>query len=318
MIDFGSNLKTLVEDKLDVKVVPTQIVQIGENRVSLQLNGHSEEIEAILDSLKTAPTDAELEKLSQEGIEINFLNEEGCAPYSTDIVKTDNGLFYKGRRVVIHIATAHPDKNRNTPIKQLHKYHLHYCEELKKQKAQGNLEKYRVSLSRDGTFHYVFKDGAVPNQKLYVCRRCLSDFNPGVDYRTLDVVNFDLQKFFDSQPQTLQNGDSPKLLFDGLDISGMDMDYQTLSDEYRKDWRKISIQRKKAVNYTCQECGWRPKEKKDRKYIHTHHIDKNKSNNLSSNLKVLCIECHYYNYHKTRTSDRQYLKFVDLRNKGLI
>ncbi len=306
MMNFGSNLKTLIEDRLGVKVVPTQIVQIGENRVSLQLNGHSEEIEAILDSLKTAPTDAELERLSQEGIEINFINEEGCAPYSTDIVKTDNGLFYKGRRVVIHIATAHPDHNRRTPIKQLHKYHLHYCEELKKQKAKGNLEKYRVSLSRDGTFHYVFKDGAVPNQKLYVCRRCLSHFNPGVDYKTLDVINFDLQKL-----------DSPKLLFDGLDISGMDMDYQTLSDEYRKDWRKISIQRKKAVNYTCQECGWRPKQNRDKRYIHTHHIDKDKSNNLSSNLKVLCIACHY-NYHPTRKSDRQYLKFVDLREKGLI
>jgi len=324
---FGDKLRSLIEDS-GIEVPKVQIVQVGNSKVSLKFTGTNSEIEAILESLRNPPTREELETLEKDGIEINFENEEGCAPYSKDIITTDNGLFYKGRRVVLHIAEAYYKNTPSTPVEKLHKYHLHYCQALQEQKAKGNLEKYRVSLSKDGKFHYSFKGRTVEKQKLNVCQACLRDFYSkeefdkiGVKKKTyiqdgetkikLDVSDFSLQNFLASQPETVQAGDSPKFLFDGLNVDGMDIDYLSLPTDYRKNWREISIERKKAENYTCQECGWKPTQPKEKKYIHTHHMDKNKNNNLSSNLKVLCIKCHF-NYHPSlKEKSKDYKMFVD-------
>jgi len=307
MISFGSSLKKMVED-FGIEVPNIKIVKVGDFKVSVDVSGSDSEIQTILESLRNPPSKKELETLEKDGIEVNFENEIGCSPYSKDIVTTENGMFFKGHRVVLHIAEAFYKHTKYTEVSKLHKYHLHYCQALKQQKEKGNLDKYRVSLSKNGEFYYTFKEGQVSNQKLNVCRKCLGDFNPDIDFWKLDIQNFSLQNFLDSQPKTVQNGDSPKLLFDGLSLNGMDFDYNSVSSEYRKDWREISISRKRAENYTCQDCGWKPIKDKNRRYIHTHHLDKNKSNNLSSNLKVLCIKCHF-EHHPSLKDTEDYKDF---------
>jgi len=305
-INFGTNLRNLVES-FGIETPNIEIVQIGDSKISLNMKGANSDIEAILESLKSPPSDFELQTLEKDGIEIKFENGEGCAPYSKDIITTDNGLFFKGRRVVLHIAEAYYENSKLTEASQLHKYHLHFCQALQDQKAKGNLEKYRISLSKDGKFHYVFKKnkgGIIKGQRLNVCTNCLRDFYS----KEKRVSDFDLDKFLNSQTKTVQNGDSPKFLFDGLNLEGMDFDYNSISSEYHKNWREKSIARKKAENYTCQECGWKPLKDKNRRFIHTHHLDKNKSNNLSSNLKVLCIKCHFQ-YHPTLKYITDYKKF---------
>lgn len=310
MISFGSSFRRLVED-FGIEVPNVKVVKIGDSKISLNLSGSNFEIDALLESLRNPPSQKELETLETDGIEINFENEVGCSPYSKDIIQTENGMFYKGRRVVLHIAEAFYKNTKYTEVSKLHKYHLHYCDILKQQKGNGNIAKYRISLSKNGEFHYTFggkERWVVTNQKLNVCTNCLGDFTPNIDYRMLNVSNFSLKDFLDSQPKTVQTGDSPKFLFDGLNLDGMDFDYNSVSAEYHKDWREISIARKKAENYTCQECGWKPNKDKNRRFIHTHHLDKNKGNNLSANLKVLCIQCHF-NYHPTLKDTEDYKKF---------
>jgi hypothetical protein len=325
--NFGTNFLNLIKS-FGIDVPEIRQTKVGSQDISLKFNNSDREIDEILKSLSQTLSQSELEILEKDGIEINFENEEGCSPLSNDIITTDDGLFYKGRRVLLHIAQqTYKRKTKSTPPEDLHKYHLHYCQSLKEQKAKGNLEKYRVSLSEDGKFHYVFSKengGVVRNQKLNVCKTCLKDFYKKDDYEkigvtynkkknSLDVSGFKLKDFFDNQPKTVLDGDSPKFLFDGLNISGMDMDYNEVSAEYRDDWREISIARKKAKNYTCEECGWSPKSSKEKKYIHTHHMDKDKSNNLSSNLKVLCIDCHF-NYHPTLKGNAEHEKFLEIKN----
>jgi hypothetical protein len=209
----------------------------------------------------------------------------------------------------LHITQAYFKNNKFTAPEKLHKYHLHYCKALKDQKAKGNLDKYRVSLSKDETFHYVFSEkngGVIKNQKLDVCGYCSRDL------QNKKPKDFDLAKFLDEQPKTVLYGDSLEFLFDGLNVKGMDLDFNDLSVEYRENWREISIARKKAENYTCQECGWKPRNTNEKKYIHTHHMDKNKGNNLSSNLKVLCMDCHY-NYHPTLRKGEEYNKLLKIK-----
>ena len=47
---------------------------------------------------------------------------------------------------------------------------------------------------------------------------------------------------------------------------------------------------RKRDSYTCQKCGRRPYNIRDR--FACHHIDYNKRNNLEKNLITLCISCH--------------------------
>ena len=53
-------------------------------------------------------------------------------------------------------------------------------------------------------------------------------------------------------------------------------------------YRQIMI--REGIELTCQNCGSKNK-------IQIHHKDKNRSNNLVSNLMVLCSKCHA-NHHK--------------------
>jgi hypothetical protein len=304
MIDFGDKLKTLVESYgIEVTEHNSEYKTLESRRVVKKSS-----LQDILDSMSISKE--ELEQLETGGgIEIGFQNDDGCPAYSTDLTFTEEGLFFKGRRVVLYISKAYYENSKSTPVDKLHKYHLHFCKALRNQKNKGNLEKYRVSLSKKGEFHYAFSNrngGVVPNQKLNVCGYCSRDL------KNQPPRYFNLQDFLETSSQEIPKSSSPKLVFDGLNISGMDMDYNEVSAEYRDDWREISIARKKAKNYTCEECGWSPKSSKEKQYIHTHHIDKNKSNSLSSNLKVLCIDCHY-NYHPTLKGNAEHEKFLEIK-----
>ncbi|EJF07132.1 hypothetical protein ThvES_00007650 [Thiovulum sp. ES] len=324
MLNFGSSFKKLVQDS-GIEIIERITIKTANGEKRIKLGGSQEENQVIANALSKNLSADEVRILEKSGVEIEFTNENGCALYSEDLIRTDNGLFYKGRRVLLHIAQRTSVK-KNSPD-NLPKYHLHYCKALEMQKNNGNLEKYRVSLSQDGTFHFSFGDKFISDQKLHVCKTCVKELYPnykemGVsderkfykgEYRnTLNVSYFSLKKHFQTRPETVIDGDSPKLVFDGLDVSGMDMDYQEVSNEYRKEWRKISIERKKAQNYTCQECNWKPRNANEKKYIHTHHMDKNKGNNLSSNLKVLCMECHYNN-HPTLKEKQPYKDFLKIK-----
>jgi hypothetical protein len=56
-------------------------------------------------------------------------------------------------------------------------------------------------------------------------------------------------------------------------------------NRYNSNWEKLS--KKLRLIYPCAICG-----ENDYKLKEVHHIDKNKKNNSTDNLIVLCIDCH--------------------------
>lgn len=48
---------------------------------------------------------------------------------------------------------------------------------------------------------------------------------------------------------------------------------------------------------TCRICGIKPENKSD---LHLDHIDGNRSNNESTNLQTLCVDCHKYKTNKQK------------------
>ena len=61
---------------------------------------------------------------------------------------------------------------------------------------------------------------------------------------------------------------------------------------YTRDWDEISRRYREAHNFTCERCGLHIDDLFDQQYIHCHHKDSNKLNNIESNLECLCIRCH--------------------------
>lgn len=71
---------------------------------------------------------------------------------------------------------------------------------------------------------------------------------------------------------------------------------------YIINWQQVSYCFRDTKLFTCEKCGYRAKESNERKFLHTHHIDKVKTNNKRNNLQCLCVKCHSEidDYHKEK------------------
>jgi len=120
-----------------------------------------------------------------------------------------------------------------------------------------------------------------------------------------DVANFNLKDFHK------QN----KSFFD-FDTSLIEKGEYAKANVYSRKWTEISNQIKTKRDYSCESCGWRPTNSYEKRFIHTHHQNGDKTNNRDDNLKVLCIKCHSNVdiYHKRIKSTSNYKEFLSLTN----
>lgn len=210
---------------------------------------------------------------SKKGQEINDLNKI--------FEKEDGTLGYEGVKdnVLMYINTRKTERIKEWGYP---KYHIAFCDVLEKQKAKGVLDSYVLAIKTeddpDFDFYEIHNDDFKENYttKLSVCRMCLKKL--GYDNSLEGVRNFSLRKFFDKY--------SDLIYLPQLDESY----YLENGNFYPEDWEKISYNYRKSVNWKCEKCG---KDcRKNKRYLHTHHINSVKTNNKESNLKALCLRCH--------------------------
>lgn len=63
---------------------------------------------------------------------------------------------------------------------------------------------------------------------------------------------------------------------------------------YAREWQKISKNYRAKQDFKCESCSIQITNPVDRRYLHTHHKNGDKTNNKESNLECLCILCHSY------------------------
>ncbi|MGQ9799739.1 MAG: HNH endonuclease [Ignavibacterium sp.] len=63
---------------------------------------------------------------------------------------------------------------------------------------------------------------------------------------------------------------------------------------YDRNWQRISKNYRKKRNYSCELCGITIDNPADRRFLHVHHKNGDKSNNRDSNLQCLCVLCHSF------------------------
>lgn len=84
-------------------------------------------------------------------------------------------------------------------------------------------------------------------------------------------------------------------------------------NEYTPDWSIISRKLREEYNWTCQNCQIQL-ENNLKRFLHVHHINGQKTDNKSANLKVLCIRCHSEQpEHQHLCNHQDYFDFMQLQ-----
>ena len=196
------------------------------------------------------------------------------------------------KKAVIHIVdiSSRPENWGNPKI------HIHNCKTIKKMKEMGRVYRYKASGRKDGQF-FLIKEDKKWRESLEICSHCLKIFNHAFELNKTKAT-FSIREYLDK---------------DFLDSSlpETEWDICAVPDRYTGCWPEISKRRKIQENYTCEKCGIDLSKQEDKKFLHTHHTDGNKANNIKENLKVLCIKCHAMEPgHSHIKSSPQYKEFI--------
>jgi hypothetical protein len=271
--------------------------------VDLDLNNLRKAMGAELGAYTPAPltilTLEEIEQLQTEGIEI---------PLEDVKVLNDGTYVYKGRRVVVHIRDVEEYGDRYS----LPRFHLAMCSTLGQMIEHGRYQKrYVVSTRDDGRFRiHRIRNGNITKleEPLNVCQNCLEELHyehfslqMTASKRKMAVQKFSLKTFFDEFDRTCVWA-TPK--YD---------DKNAPPNVYSVHFYRIARAIKEQRGYRCENpaCRLDLSHPDDHRFLHAHHIDADKSDSQSSNIRLLCIGCHADQFKHSHLRDSpDYAQFI--------
>lgn len=210
--------------------------------------------------------------------EIELFENEGLDTDLRDVYTSQEGELFTVlkdgsiRKTIVHICNISNYKAEW----DLPKFHIFECTTLTKMRDVNRGHRYKKASRDDGKFWMIHASGG-KYEYLNICNyNCLEQHNLIYDNQT--VASFDVKTYLDAPIQHVQ----PYIT--------NELDMTTIPSSYVKNWSAISTERKQYHKWTCQECFYDLNDCK--KYLHTHHVNADITNNKHENLKVLCIECH--------------------------
>ena len=169
------------------------------------------------------------------------------------------------------------------------RYHVADCRTLEEMRQRGRFNRYVSTAEADGYFRVEPWDfetqtrGDEMLSKLAPCQNCLKYLNyDGFDERRQQerrsiANNFDIRKFFKNYEP----------IFRCLPLYNPD---NFPEGNYTADWARVSEGVRISEKWKCKNCGVDLSDY--RHLLHAHHLDGNRGNNKSGNLKALCCVCH--------------------------
>lgn len=203
-------------------------------------------------------------------------------------VLDDGTLAHKDSRVLVYIRDVAIYQNRDVD-ESLPKFHVANCSALINMKKNNRFGKYVVSIRNDGKFQLILikhNISQAATKELDICKCCLDLLSyKGYSYSnrklSLEVFKaFSIDEYFSIYPQSIfitkpkyTNADAPL-------------------NDYSPDFKEISLRYRAKKNWCCEKCSINLSYLSHRQYLHTHHINGLKYDNLEENFEALCIYCH--------------------------
>lgn len=207
-------------------------------------------------------------------------------------------LTYSGEQVILYIKDTRSSlETLQREPERTRRFHVAECSTLEEMRRQNRFERYVVTRRTDGKFLVDWQD-PVTREKgeteaaLFVCRNCLRNLNwrgyetpgqrnggPHGNWETKDEIwrSFTISDFLLEYSTFFNSLPSRRDVTAGI-------------DRYVNDWSLISMNRRREVNWRCQIC--RVDLSQYPRLLHCHHKNGVISDNLPSNLQVLCALCH--------------------------
>lgn len=229
-----------------------------------------------------------------------------------EIDGSDGILNYDGHQVMLYI----PDQGEDIEAvlidgKQGRRIHVAECSALELMRNTGRFKRYDVINRVDGLFPvfgsmHSYQEEIKGEAALGVCKNCLKILNykgyATQSYAVKEMVfnHFSFEQFFEVYSSYFKS---------------LPTNSNKVSSSYTADWPAISSKLRSDLNYTCEQCGVCLVN--DSKLLHTHHINGNKADNGSDNLRVLCADCHKKQPHHGHiyVSNTDVLKINQLRRE---
>ena len=216
-------------------------------------------------------------ELKNSGIEVSADELEKVGPF----------LSYKDNLVMHYIKDSRysrEDLLNTTVNKRAPKFHFYnQCRTLVEMEQKGKKSRYVAFTSTTNKFKVKDSDNKeIPDVILYVCQNCLN----GSGYR-----GFSYKFLKDKRIQAVKDFDIPTFLAENHSTYGDLLNIKPSErDEYPADWMEVSRKTRQNAKWKCSKCYVDMSKRMDG--LHTHHIDKDKTNNRDDNLQVLCALCH--------------------------
>jgi hypothetical protein len=169
------------------------------------------------------------------------------------------------------------------------RYHVADCTTLDTMRTRGRFDRYVSTADADGYFRLEPWDSETQTRGkelqsiLAPCQNCLKFLNyDGFEEKNNQekrqiVSDFDISKFFENYEP----------IFRCLPLFNAD---NFPEGNYTADWARVSEEIRQRANWKCKECGVDLND--NRNLLHAHHLDGNRGNNDSKNLRSLCCVCH--------------------------
>ena len=168
-------------------------------------------------------------------------------------------------------------------------YHFMYCDAVKK---LFDRHMPLVGTTRSDGYFYVYMTDTkqYATKPLFTCKRCLELWKKNHINIRPPVELIDKPEFIQAIYDTLLPSDNAMFKDIKSILSPRDTKFKT----YDPSWSDMSYNIKKLRNFTCERCGktFVDEEGNYTSGLEVHHKDRNKRNNLPSNLEVLCEKCH--------------------------
>jgi len=236
--------------------------------------------------------------------ELGIFEKEGLDTDLSDVFQTIEGELFtilkNGdiRKTIIHICEVRQYNGTYT----LPKFHIFECQTITKMRNNNRGHRYKKASGNDGEF-WIIRGNDKRFSPLNICNyNCLEQYNR-IYQKNKRVNDFNVEEYLNEPLKHIE----PYIKVEN--------DMTTIPTSYANNWSNISNGQKEYHKWICQKCFIDLSNKSMRKFLHTHHMDANISNNKHENLEVLCIECHsnefQHSHIKETASYKEFIRYKE-------